>query len=394
MNRRKALFSTLFLGGMVPAGLLAQSAGKPVRRARTAAAANGEDPDAGAGADPGLPGALAHVAGFEFKTWDIRPYTSIPTRVQGPPEQSLIDWILARTDRSEWHGEHLTVLYADRNRLYAYNSPEVLTKVGEIVERFVNSTSETLRLRVQYVAAVDPRWRYSVYSNLTYVGSGPQGQQIWTIDSRNAAGILAQMQVQQGFRLLSKEDVEIVNGQTIGIDTKAPRTFVGGLVQEAGGAMTFQPRSETILEGVFLRISPLLNFEGTAVDAKMDLRVNTVRMLHRTKVIAPREIGPFETSIDVPDSTMTRLEQTVRNWRLGQALIISCGVHPGILDKKTGLFNLQIPGTYPTATEVLVFLDIETVQRSTASRGRGRVLSRSRRRDDEETAALDGDTER
>ncbi len=189
----------------------------------------------------------------------------------------------------------------------------------------------------------------------------------------------------------------MINGQTIGIDTAAKRTFVGGLVQEPGGVPTFQPRSETIQEGVFLRISPLLNFEGNAVDAKIDLRVNTVRMLHRTKIIAPREIAPFETSIDVPDSAMTRLEQTVRNWRLRQSLIISCGIHPGILDKKTGLFNLQIPGTYPTATEVLVFLEIETVERNTATRirdSRGRISSRSRYRDDEETAALDGDTDR
>jgi hypothetical protein len=38
-------------------------------------------------------------------------------------------------------------------------------------------------------------------------------------------------------------------------------------------------------------------------------------------------------------------------------------VHPGVLDKKGGWFNLGIPGTYPTTTEVLIFLDAETVSR-------------------------------
>ncbi len=341
---------------------------------------------------------MPRVNGFVYKTWDIKPYTSIPTHIQGPPEQALIDWILLRTERSEWHGEHPAVLAADRNRLYVYNSPEVIKKVNEIVERFVQATSDTLKIRVQYIAAVDPRWRYSVYSRLTYVGGGPQGQQIWTMNSRDAAFVLTQMQVQQGFRQLSKESIEVVNGQTTGIKTYDVRTYVGGLVQEPGGAVTFQPRPDKIEEGVFLKISPLLNFDGNAVNAKIDLRVNTVRMLHRTKVIAPREIGPVETTIDVPDSAQTRLEQTVRNWRLGQSLIISCGIHPGILDKKTGLFNMAIPGTYPTATEVLVFLEVETVERNTASRSRdsrGRTISRGRsRRDDEETAALDGDTDR
>jgi hypothetical protein len=80
-------------------------------------------------------------------------------------------------------------------------------------------------------------------------------------------------------------------------------------------------------------------------------------------------VGPSEMAVDVPESTQTRLDQTVKNWPLGQTLVISAGIHPGILDKKGGWFNLPIPGTYPTGTEVLVFLDAETVSRSRVSRG-------------------------
>src|SRR5262249_23543989 len=104
---------------------------------------------------------------------------------------------------------------------------------------------------------------------------------------------------------------------------------------------------------------------------------------------APRgEIGSIETSLDVPDATQTHLEQTVRNWRLGQSLIISSGIHPGILDKKGGLFNLQLPGMGPAATEILVFLDVETVDRARTARGGSRPAARGRY-DDEETAAID-----
>ena len=309
--------------------------------------------------------------------------------MQAPPEKALIDWILLRTGIAEWHGNHVTVLSATRKELIAYNSAEVLKQVEEIWERFVNAESDTLRIQVQFIAAVNPRWRYTVYPRLTYVGGGPQGQQIWTMTSRDAALVLAQLQIQQGFRQLAKEGVEMINGQTLSIKTREPRTFVGGLAPDPGGGISFQPRSEKIEEGITLKLSPLLTFEGNAVDAKIDLSVNMVRALHRTRVIAPRggEIGPAETSIDVPDSTQTHLEQTVRNWKLGQSLIISCGIHPGILDKKSGLFNLPIPGTYPTATEVLVFLDVETVDRSRTARGR----SRPRRSEDEETASVDRD---
>ena len=113
-----------------------------------------------------------------------------------------------------------------------------------------------------------------------------------------------------------------------------------------------------------MKLSPLLNFDGDAIDAMIDLTVNTVRSFHRTRVITPRESGPAEMAIDVPEATQTRLEQTVKNWRLGQTLVISAGIHPGRLDKKGGWFNLPIPGTYPTGTEVLVFLDAETVSRA------------------------------
>jgi hypothetical protein len=286
----------------------------------------------------------------------------------------------------------MAVLYANRNELVAYNSPQVIKQVDEIVERFVNPADDinTLKVQVQFIAAVDPRWRYSVYPRLTYVGGGPQGQQIWTMTSRDAALVLTQMQIQQGFRQLAKEGVEMVNGQSLSIRTREPRTFVGGLAPDPSGGVAFTPKSDKIEEGIMLKLSPLMTFEGTAVDAKIDLTVNMVRTLHRTKVIAPRgEIGSVETNIDVPDATQTRLEQTVRNWRLGQALIISCGIHPGILDKKGGPFNLPIPGFVPTATEVLVFLDIETVDKGRTARTRSRT-SRGRY-DDEETAAVDRD---
>jgi hypothetical protein len=397
MNRRTALLSSLFLGGVVPPSLLAQTQnGKIVNRSRTRQASlEGDENDAGA-ADPQLPGALLKTPSFKLRTWDISPYTTIPTNVQAPPEKAIIDWILLRTGTYEWHGENPAVLSANRQKLTAYNSPEILNQVDEIVQRFVQATNDYLKIQVQFIAAVDPRWRYTVYSRLTHVGGGPQGQQIWTMNARDAALVLTQMQVQQGFRQLAKEAVEVINGQTVTIKTKDVRTFVGGLMQDATGGMNFQPRPDKIEEGVFLKISPLLNFNGDAVDAKLDLTVNTVRMLHRTKVIAPREVGAIETTIDVPDTTQTHLEQTVRNWRLGQSLIISCGIHPGILDKKTGLFNLPIPGTYPTATEVLVFLEVEPVDRGRVARGRAGATNTARRRfrDDEETAAVDRDSDR
>ena len=373
MNRRTALLSSLLLGGLVPSRLLAQERGTRsiARTDRSRPAPQAEDEAEPETPDLSMPAGLKGDSRFQLKRWDISRYTRIPNNVQAPPEKALIDWILLRTGVAEWHGEQVTVLSANRKQLIAYHSPEVIKQVDEIVERFVDATDDTLKVQVQFIAAVDPRWRYTVYPRLTYVGGGPQGQQIWTMTSRDAALVLTQMQIQQGFRQLAKEGVEMINGQTLSIRTREPRAFVGGHAADPSGGISFQPRSDKIEEGILLKLSPLLTYEGTAVDAKLDLTVNLVRTLHRTKVIAPRgEIGSVETTVDVPDATQTHLEQTVRNWRLGQSLIISAGIHPGIHDKKSGLFNLQIPGTFPTATEVLVFLEVEIADRGRTARGR------------------------
>jgi hypothetical protein len=399
MNRRTALFTSMFLGGLVPGSLLAQGQGRKLAiRDKTAELPSPDRDDASSAfSDSDLPAAFPRERSFQLKKWDISGYTGLPNH-QAPPEKALIDWIFLRTATSDWHGDRAAALWANRSQLVAYNSPEIIKQVGDIVERFTNAVEDMLSVHVQIVAAVDPRWRYTIYSRLTYVGGGPQGQQIWTMKMDDAALVLSQMQIQQGFRPLARGRLEMINGQTVRWKTLEERTFVGGLQRDSSAGISFQPRPEKLNEGIVLKLSPLLTFEGTGVDAKIDLTVNTLRTLHRTKLIAPREIGSaVETSIEVPEATETHLEQTVKNWPLAQTLVISCGIHPGILDKKSGLFNLPIPGTFPTATEVLVFLDVDKIPRGRATRDpdppRPRSRAATRSRSDADSGTVDANPE-
>jgi hypothetical protein len=235
--------------------------------------------------------------------------------------------------------------------------------LDEVIERFTNAVNDVLAIRVRVVAAVDPRWRYAVFSRLTPVGSGPQGQQIWTLKMEDSAFVLAQMQLHQGFKLLVNQKYEMINGQTLKVETTVPRSFVGGMQRESAVGLGYQPQAEQLDEGFTLKLSPLLDFDGGALDAAIELTANTVRSYHRTRVIAPREIGPTEITLDVPEVSETRLNQTVKDWPLGQTLLISGGIQPGILQDKNGILGLRIPGTVPTSTELLVFLEAETVNR-------------------------------
>jgi hypothetical protein len=364
MNRRTALMLSMFLGGLVPPRLWAQQTRS--RRASAArdkalepAAPRGDDPDAGAvGDDPPAP--FVSEPGFQWKTYDISRYCRLDSK-QTNPQKALVDWIFKRTGTAEWHGEKVAVLSASRTQLRVYNSPEIIKQVNDVVERFTHAREDILSIHVQFIAAVDTRWRYSVFSRLTPVASGPQGQQIWTMRLDDAAMVLSSMQMQQGFRKLADERYEMLNGQTLKFKRFDKRSYGGGMQRDAAAGAGFQSRPETLEEGITLKLSPLLSFDGNTVDSMIDLTVNTVRSFHRTKVIAPREIGPSEMAIDVPEATESHLDQTVKNWPLGQTLLISAGIHPGVLDKKGGWFNLGIPGTYPTSTEVLIFLDAETV---------------------------------
>jgi hypothetical protein len=57
-------------------------------------------------------------------------------------------------------------------------------------------------------------------------------------------------------------------------------------------------------------------------------------------------------------------------------VLITAGIQPGLLHNKGGLFNMRIPGTVPTGTEVLIFLDVALGDDPGARRGES---SRSRR---------------
>lgn len=363
MTRRAALLFSMLLGAAWPSRLAAQDAGRTRsgdRRFRPASTRDGRDnfddePADDNGADPPL--GFGNEPGFQWRKFSIGHYTRV-ARNQENPQKAIIDWIFRRTSVADWHGAKLAALTASRDELRAYNSPEILGQVEEIVERFTGATADVLSVRVQFIAAVDTRWRYSVFSRLTPVGSGPQGQQIWTLRLEDSALVLSQMQIQQGFRKLVDQRVSMVNGQTLTIKTAEPRSYSGGIQRESAAGTGFQPKTDKLEESIILRLSPLLTFAGDAVDAAIDLSVNSVQAFQRTKIIAPREIGPSEMSIDVPVAYQTKLDQTVRNWPLGQTLLISGGIHPGIIDKKGGWLGTPIGA--PSSTEVLVFLDIET----------------------------------
>jgi hypothetical protein len=371
MNRRTALFLTMLLSGLWPGRLLAQAPGSAARSRRTSGEAEparparrsnddveeplGDSPPPADDLDP--PADFPNEGGQQWRSFDISKYTSL-NHSQYNPQTAIIEWIFRRTESAPWHADKVAVLCATRAQVRAYHTPAILRQVAEMVERFTDSTADVLTVRVRFVAAADTRWRYAVNSRLNLLGSGPQGQQIWTLKVEDAAMVLSQMQVNQAFKMVANREFSMINGQTIFMQSSVSRNYVAGLQRDSAVGLGFQSAVKQLEEGVVLRLSPLLSYEGDTIDAAIEFRANTIRSLHRTTVLAPREVGPSEMTIDVPEVSETRLNQTVRGWPLGQTLLISAGIHPGILQSKNGF--LRIPGTVPTSTELLAFVDVET----------------------------------
>ena len=321
--------------------------------------ASDSGPDA-TGADS-TPANFPNQAGFQWQNFPIGEYTALDPNGSSP-QTAIIDWIFRRTTPAPWHGDKIAVLCASRTQLRAYNSAKMLKYVADTVSRFTEATANVLSVRVRFIAAADSRWRYAVHQRLTPVLSGPQGQQAWYSSVSDAEMVISQMQIAQGFKLLGNTNVEVLNGQTVKFEQTEARALTGGLQRESAVGLGFQPKVEKLMEGVVLKFSPLLSYEGDTLEAAIELSTNLVRKLHPVKVLVPREVGPAELTLDVPEASETRLNQPVKNWPLGQVLIISAGVQPGILMEKGGFLNMKIPGTVPTGTELLVVINVEVAK--------------------------------
>jgi hypothetical protein len=204
-----------------------------------------------------------------------------------------------------------------------------------------------------------------VHNRLKRIGTGSEGQQIWTVAPDDADLVRTQMMLYQGFKLLADKTVKMMNGQTMTMETSDIVDYVVGTQSDANGAS--QPRTDQLKEGATLRFSPLLSYEGDTLDAAIEFRATTVKRLVRTRVLARQQVGPADVTIDVPEVVETRLNRTIDGWPLGQTVLVTAGIMPAILQSKAGFMNLRVPGTVPTDTEMLMFIDVEPARKSTRS---------------------------
>ncbi len=310
---------------------------------------------------------IAFEPGHTLQTIDISAYTKLDpagSDAGRPPQQAIIDWIRRQNIKSPedpWFGSSLTCLSADRNRLRIYHKLEVIGRVERLVERFIRAQHNWINLNILILSVDDPSWRELFLNDLRRRATGPQGQQIWTTDLRTAALIFAEISRRDGFTpLYNKKNLHVLNGQPFSITlASTPRPFISGFQRSARPGIGYDDITDQIREEIGLTINSLLKFEADAVDAEVEFRANSVLGMVNAQVNVPFRGSEFQQrTIQIPRVIETRIKQPIASWKLGQSLIITGGVHPGIFQATKANSLLGNLGGY-RATELIAIIDAE-----------------------------------
>jgi hypothetical protein len=144
-------------------------------------------------------GSLPNDEGQVWREYDLTPYT-LRVSSTARPEQAVVDWVLRETGYEAWHGTPVALLSADSRTLRVYHTPQVQQVVAEMVDRFVNTESDTQAFGVRVCTVGHPNWRAKAMRSLQPVAVQTQGVQAWLLAKEDAAFIVSELRRRADFR--------------------------------------------------------------------------------------------------------------------------------------------------------------------------------------------------
>ena len=79
-------------------------------------------------------------------------------------------------------------------RCAVYHTPEIQARVGDVVDRFVNTEAETSEFSIRVITIGHPDWRMKAKQMLHPVAVQTQGIQAWLVEKEDIALLLAELQ--------------------------------------------------------------------------------------------------------------------------------------------------------------------------------------------------------
>jgi hypothetical protein len=270
-------------------------------------------------------GALPNDQGQVWRDYEISPYTNrVGTTAR--PEQAIVDWILRETGYEAWHSEPFGVLSANHDVLRVYHTPDMHAIVGDIVDRFVNSSANAYAFTLRVATVGSPNWRAKALLMMTPIPVQSPGVQGWLLAKENARLLVSELSRRTDFREYNSAMQLVNNGQSIVISTMRPRTYVRGAIATQTAWPGYQPEMGTLEEGFSLEFSPLLAMDVASADAVVKLRLNQVEKMLPVKLDLPTIVAPNQrVEVEVPQVTSANLHERFR-WPTDKVLLLSMGV--------------------------------------------------------------------
>jgi hypothetical protein len=302
-------------------------------------------------------GSLPNDHGQIWREYDISPYTS-RVAASDRPEQAVVDWILRETGYESWHGEVVALLSANRQTLRAYHTPEMQAVIAEIVDRFVDSRSESRVFGLRVITLRNPNWRSKALRLMRPVPVQSQGVQGWLMAREDAALLLAELKQRTDFREHSSPQMAVQNGQTAVVSAIRPRSFVRSVILAAGAWPGYTPDVAQLEEGYSLGFTPLLSLDGQTVDAVIKLELSQVERMVPVMLDVPTPAAPRQrVRVEVPQASTIQLHERFR-WPESEVLLLSLGVvaTPEPAPENTLTSMLSLP-TAPPRADALLFVE-------------------------------------
>jgi hypothetical protein len=301
-------------------------------------------------------GSLPNEHGQLWREYDISPY-SVRVTSTVRPEQAIVDWILRETGYEAWHSDVVSLLFADKNTLKVYHTPEMHALVADIVDRFVNVDADTQAFSLRVVTVDDPDWRAKVLAMLKPLPVQTQGIQAWVLEKEDAALLSAELRRRGDYHEHSAPQLLVNNGQSAVVNASKPRTYTRDVTLRPDIWPSFEPQLGQFEEGFALELNPLLSLDGRTVDAVIKCNIDQLEKLIPVMLEVPSAVAQRQrTKIEVPQTSQLRLHERFR-WPTGQVLLISMGVVATPSSLETPGFKIPLPLSGPPRADLLVFVE-------------------------------------
>lgn len=284
-----------------------------------------------------LPAQIPSDLGQVWKTYDLKPFVE----ATGPEsEKHVVDWILQETGYPAWHGTAPASLSAADGKLSCFHTPEMQTRVAEIVERFVGEADKPHRFTVRVLGLDGPAWRGEARPALQPIPTATPGVQAWILPRENAAAVVARLRSRSDATELPTGPVQAGNGLPAVLTGGRKQEYVQDYAQTPTAWPGWQPQRSACDEGLAIELHPLVSGDGSVVDAVFKCRIDQIERMAQVSLPAPA--GGPPVAAQVPQVAAVRIGERFR-WPASHTLVVALGLVPWPVPAQNGVVAALIP---------------------------------------------------